>query len=292
MIYFVHIIKWIKKFITFPVQSFCLLINDLKKDYFQTLNSKFKLVIIIGLPKSGTTFIEEVMSQLGYVDIRVSPLRIFDSKKMYKNMYEHHTVSEEIFKLVPKKKYSFIKVHSHFEDKLLEIIKKYNLKVIISKRSLVGALISRYCHILSDKNHRHFNEISKLEPNEGFKKSLIFETKSGTTLRPIDYFYNWLKDWEYQISLKKLDFLVLDYENLKDKKKYIQSIISYLGIKNYNLEKILKNIDKNHNKLKRNNLEKNFQSFLKPKTYNKDSLKIKNRLNMEEISEFVKKNIV
>ena len=133
MIYFVHIIKWIKKFITFPVQSFSLLINDLKKDYFQTLNSKFKLVIIIGLPKSGTTFIEEVMSQLGYVDIRVSPLRIFDSKKMYKNMYEHHTVSEEIFKLVPKKKYSFIKVHSHFEDKLLEMFDEYIEDIVEGK---------------------------------------------------------------------------------------------------------------------------------------------------------------
>ena len=80
MIYFKHLIRWIKNFFLFPFQTPTLLVKDVKKDYFSKIYSDTNLVIVIGLPKSGTTFIEEILNLIGYVDITVSPLRIFDNK--------------------------------------------------------------------------------------------------------------------------------------------------------------------------------------------------------------------
>ena len=56
-----------------------------------------------------------------------------------------------MFNKIPKGKYTFLKLHTHYSKRNLEVILKFSPKVIISKRSLRDALISRYCHVISDK---------------------------------------------------------------------------------------------------------------------------------------------
>ena len=288
MIYFKHLLRWIKKFLLFPLQTPALLINDLKKDYFKKINCNTNLVIVIGLPKSGTTYIEEILSLIGYVDISVSPLRIFDNKFINAN----NEISEKIFEYAPKKKFSFIKVHSPYSDNLIEIIKKYKLKVILSKRLLVDALISRYCHVLSEKSHRHHNLIKDLNYEEGFKKSLIIKNSYDTPVSPLDYFNSWLENWNHQIKKKNLDYLILNYENIKNKRKeYINSILKYLNVKNDYLDLIIKKSDINLEKNQKFNLEKNLSKFLKPKTFNKHSSHVKKKLDLDSINKFIKDNL-
>lgn len=287
MIYFKHLIRWVKNFFLFPLQTSTLLVKDVKKDYFSKIYSDTNLVIVIGLPKSGTTFIEEILNLIGYVDITVSPLRIFDNKFINVN----NEISEEIFKYAPKKKFSFIKVHSPYSDNLIKIISKYKLKVILSKRLLADALISRYCHVLSEKSHRHHQLIKDLNYEEGFKKSLIIKNSYDTPISPLDYFNTWLENWNHQIKKKKLDFLILNYENIKNKKEYVNSILKYLNLENCNLNQIIKKSDMEFKKNKNLSLEKNLNRFLKPKTFNKDSAHVKKNLDLDNINKFIKENI-
>ncbi len=67
-----------------------------------------------------------------------------------------------MFKKVPKSKLSFLKLHTHFSEENLKIIKKFNPKVIITFRNLTDVLISRFSHIISDDPTRHYKDVINL----------------------------------------------------------------------------------------------------------------------------------
>jgi len=289
MVWFIHLVRWIFKFIKFSVQFCRLLYYDIKDDLsnLNTLKKK-NFILVIGLPKSGTTLIEQILRSLGYLDQAASPLRIFDNR----NLKNPHDISENMLRRVPKNKLSFLKLHSHFSEDNLRLIEKYNPKVILSFRNLKDVLISRYNHIISDKNHRHHDEIVGLDYNDGFKKSLIIQNSIDTPIRPLDYFFYWIKNWKNEIKKRHLNFLVLDYENYNlDKKKYIKSIVNYIGIKDINIEELLVKIESNYSKIKSNNLEKNLKKFIKPQTFNKNSNELKKKLKNDEVEDFILANL-
>jgi hypothetical protein len=289
MIFIIHILRWVLKFIKFPIQFLKLFFADFRDDLKNNkIFRKNKFVFIIGLPKSGTTMVEQILRSLGYIDQSSSPLRIFDNR----NLKNPHDISENMFKKVPKKKLSFLKLHTHFSEDNLNTIEKYNPKVIITLRDLKDVLISRFNHIISDPNHRHYYNLTNLEYNEGFKKSLLMKNSKDTPVRPLDYFYFWIKDWKKEIEKRNLDFLVLNYENYNlNKKKYIKSILDYLDINDVNIDNLLIKINSNYDKIKKNNLEKNLKKYIKPQTFNKDSENIKRKLKIREIEDFIIKNL-
>ena len=288
MIYLLHLFRWTKNLIRFPLQFFLLLFNDIKKDHFSNLrNNKNKFILVIGVPKSGTTFIEEILSAAGYVDLSSSFLRIFDNR----NLKNPHDISDSMFKFVPKNKYTFIKVHAHFSDSNFKVIEKYKPKVIISTRELKNILISRYCHIISDRKHRHHKEIVNLETFEGIKKSLIMKNSFDTPIKPLDYFFYWITDWFQEIKKRNLNYLILRYEDIKkDKNNYVTNILNYLNIKNISSNDILKKLKKNSQKNKKS-LNYNLNSYIKPKTFNKDSDIIRSKIDMSALTTFIDKNI-
>jgi hypothetical protein len=118
------------------------------------------------------------------------------------------------------------------------------------------------------------------------------KNSKDTPVRPLDYFYFWIKDWKKEIEKRNLDFLVLNYENYNlNKKKYIKSILDYLDINDVNIDNLLIKINSNYDKIKKNNLEKNLKKYIKPQTFNKDSENIKRKLKIREIEDFIIKNL-
>ena len=288
MIRLLHIYRWLKKFIIFPKQFLKLLYQDYKIDKANENKSyKYKFILIIGLPKSGTTLIEKILRSLGYIDQSTSPLRIFDNR----NLKNPHDLSDNMFKIIPKNKFSFLKLHSHFTEENLALIKKYNPKVIISLRNLKDVLISRYTHILSDKTHRHHNKIKTLNTKNGFMKSLIYKNSHDTPIRPLDYFFFWIKNWGENIKKNKLKFLELKFEEFQlNKLNYLNKILKYLEIKDVDTKKILNELNLDDELLKTNNLKKNLKNFIKPQTYNIDK-KIRQELNKKDIENFITSNL-
>lgn len=288
MIYFKHIFRWILKFIKFPIQFIKLLVQDLKIDYINKKEFKHNFIFVVGLPKSGSTLIENILKTVGYVDMTSSPLRYFFIDKS-KNP---HDISDKLFKLIPKNKPTFLKLHTHYNEKNMQILKKYNPKIIFSFRNLQDVLISRYNHILSDKKHRHHNLVNGVDLVEGFKKSLVVKNSYDTPDRPVDYFNDWIVNWKKEISSKNLNVLVLNYEDYKnDKIKYISKILDYLEIKTLKAHEILKDLEMNFDVFKKNDLEKNLTAFIKPQTVNIKSKEIKKKLYTAEIKSFIEKEL-
>lgn len=290
MIFIKHIFRWILKFLKFPLQFINLLIDDLSLDFLSNKDkSKNNFIFVVGLPKSGTTLIENILRVLGYLDLSNSPLRIYDNR----GLSNPHDISEAMFKKVPRNKLTFLKLHTHFTEENLKIIKKFNPLVIISLRNLHHVLVSRYCHVVANKKHRHHDLIKDLPVIEGFKKSLFIKNSYDTPVSPIEYFKKWVENWESAINKKKLNYLMIDFEEYQNNQKnYIKKILNYLNLDQNILDDVCEKVTNNFKKYDKNNLEKNLTGFIKPQTINNDSKNIKEKLYTLEIKNFVNEALV
>ena len=269
MIYLIHIYRCLKKFFKFPYQFLSSLKNDMEKDFS---NKKLKSglnVLVIGLPKSGTTMIEEILSDIGFVNQANSILRLFDDR----NLVHHHDLSIEMLNKIPKHKNTFLKRHSEATEKNLQIIEKYNLKTFVSTRNLIDVMISRYLHLSNDEKQPQFQIYSKYNLLEGFRISLIKNHREKEV--PIHIFEDWIEKW-HQILLKKKDFCLLNYDSYKrDNYMYFEKIFNYLEIDKSHINKILDKHRKHQSLLNqksfKSNLKKNFYS----QTYNNKSERIR-----------------
>ena len=240
--YILHFFKFLKSMILRPKKTLIWIREDLKKDKLgKKEKSSHRVVWCAGLPKSGTTVIEQIFDNLPYVRQNVSFNRLFFTG----NLKNDHSISEEMFKYNPSNKYTFLKTHTEYSIYHENIYRKFNLRVIVSLRDLRDMLISRYFHILADENHWLHKKIKDLNFTEGFILSIklkfyIGEKEKETAL---NYYYNWINDW-LRIS-KNNEFLVLWFEDFKNNPtKYVNRILDYVDFKNYKSENIIENIKK------------------------------------------------
>ena len=146
---------------------------------------------------------------------------------------------------------SFIKTHTHFNNEIIEICKKYELKIIFTFRDIRDVLISRYHHILVDSSHRHHKIISAMKKKEGFLSS--FENNDLNKNEPVvKYYYNWIKNWQKKKNL--INHLELWYEDfVNNQDLFLKKIINFIGEnessynshKNYLSKEKIKNKEKN-----------------------------------------------
>jgi hypothetical protein len=285
MNYFLHFLRIIKSLIKNPIKSLLWFGQDLKKDFEASkLKSENKFVWCPGLPKSGTTLIEQILERLPYVRLNASFLRIYDNK----NLDHGHGISTEMFSKIPKQKFTFLKTHTHYTYKYERIALNKKAKIIVSVRDLRDMLISRYYHILSDKNHWLHNKIKKLNFSDGFIISL--KEKSSPELESaLIYYYKWIKDW--LIIANQKDYLVLWYEDYKlDPIKYISRIILYTNNKDYSAKKIENEIQ--DARLKKKDLSNSINNYGRSKsTFRKGLVGEWRKLFNNEINNYLNKNL-
>tara|TARA_E500000178_G_scaffold83808_1_gene82182 strand:- start:2248 stop:3147 length:900 start_codon:yes stop_codon:yes gene_type:complete len=285
MNYFLHFLRIIKSIIKKPIKSLLWFWQDLKKDFEASkIKSENKFVWCPGLPKSGTTLLEQILERLPYVRLESSFLRIFDNK----NLDHGHGISTRMFSKIPKQKFTFLKTHTHYTNEYERIALNKKAKIIVSLRDLRDMLISRYYHILFDKNHWLHNKIKKLNFSSGFILSL--KEKSSPELESaLIYYYKWIKDW--LVIAKQKDYLVLWYEDYKlDPIKYINRVILYTNNKNYSAIKIENEIK--YARLKKKDLSNSIYSYGRSKsTFRKGLVGEWKLLFNNEINDYLNKNL-
>lgn len=254
----------IKFLIRDPVQFLSIFYDDFIKDLRSNKNNlPYHLIWCAGLPKSGTTLIEEIINILPYVQLNISPLRNFKIGQL-----DHeHGINENMFKSAPKNKYSFLKTHTHYKKHYEKIANDFNARIIVSVRDLRDVMISRYFHILSDEKHWQHSAIKDLPFHDGFLKSLTYTTSSHAEA-PIVYFYNWINDWTK--VARKANYLLLWYEDYtKDPIKYINNILNYIKFSKKSPEEIEMKLKSSLNS-KKKSLKENLKKYGKlQSTYRK-----------------------
>ena len=201
--------------------------HDLRLD-LQSRNFDFPhhLVWCAGLPKSGTTRIEQLFGELPYVDASRSLLR----RRRLRELHHDHDLSPRFVRSQSSHRYTFIKTHSHYVESTVEFALELGTGLLVTSRDLRDMMISRYFHVLADKSHWQHNLIAGLPREEGFLKSLTALT-SGQTEVPIEYYYNWINDWG---AVVKQDPRIhwVQYEVFEgDPVPAIQGILNHLGMK-------------------------------------------------------------
>ena len=212
------------------------------------------LIFIAGLPKSGTTWLEKLISEiLGYIQLDGSFLRTL---RGVENLEHKHGINQEMINSAPKKKYSFLKLHTHCDEEYIQILKDAEVKPTILIRDIRDMMISRYWHILSEPTHWQYNEIMNLPFNEGFEKSLFGIFKGEPV---IHYFLQWINNWIEYINKNPNDTMLIKYEEMKNdlistltklfyfygiqySKKEIKNIILIQNNKHINKENLSSNL--------------------------------------------------
>tara|TARA_B100001123_G_scaffold40816_1_gene41976 strand:- start:816 stop:1742 length:927 start_codon:yes stop_codon:yes gene_type:complete len=258
---FLKKIKYIIKFFfNSPVVFFKQFFLDLKKDKLsKSIKIKPHIIWCAGLPKSGTTLIEEILEFYG-VSAKKSLLRLYDDSDL-----DHvHGISEKLFSSFPKNKITYLKTHSHFSEKYINIATQYNSKIIISMRDIRDVMISRYYHIMNDKNSWQHNSIKNLNFNDGFIKSIseVYDNNpNAKSKKPIEYFYNWILGWQ-NYARDNNNCLILWYEDyVKAPKTYLEKIKNYLNLNFIDTNLIHAKLVKEQKFLKSRGFEKNITDF-------------------------------
>ena len=220
-----------------PAQLYLEIVKDIKKDFFLKTESKINYVWCIALPKSGSTIIEKIFDFLPYVQGNKSILRKYNLATILSD----DQINLDTFKSFPSNKLTFLKTHTAFTSEFPEIRKIYNPKIIYLKRNIQDMMLSRYFHILADKNHWQHEIINKMNFQDGFLKSCIYKEEKvnfqNTHIQPIKYYTDWLKDWEENLDDS---ILQLEFEDfVKDKSEFVEKILKHI---NFDDDKVKKKI--------------------------------------------------
>ena len=230
----IHPIKYsCKLIVNNPKQFLTELIEDLQKDRSaKKFYSRHYLVWCCGLPKSGTTLIENILNTLPYVQINMSAIRRYSEK----GLNHPHGIKSSMVKFAPKNKYSFIKTHTHFSHEYLNTVASNNAKIIISLRDLRNMMISNYYYMANNPRHWAYDKIDRNNFKIGFQESLMLRDKI-TNQTALEYYYNWIINWKKYA--KKNRFLTLWHEDyLTDQINYIDKILEYLNFEEFNSHNI------------------------------------------------------
>lgn len=156
------------------------------------------LIFIAGLPKSGTTWLFQLLRELpGY-----HPAYVYDPDGC--NLL--HKICTDNFAHLPAYGHYVMKLHTEYSVETTEIFEKFNIKPIIMYRDLRDQCVSRYFHVLNDSLHRDNKLYSSLTKEEAMTHNIQVT---------IDYYMSWIENWLAGVKKKPEQFHEIKYEILR-----------------------------------------------------------------------------
>jgi hypothetical protein len=223
-------LKWFIKFIFSPKYHVKILINDIRS-YFGKKYGDKKIIFVAGYPKSGTTWVENFISNLpGY-----SPRSLSGSKEMIR----HHHLPKSAFTKMPKYGYSSIKTHILPYSKNINILLNHNInKIIVMYRDPRDIAISQYHHVLKTNpwlaTDKFYEDYNKMDKNDAIQHSIDMVL--------IDY-SSWVKGWlDIEKNHSEIECMTIKYEDLRSNSPEVfKKILKFYGVdlNDYVFNKIL-----------------------------------------------------
>tara|TARA_B100000315_G_scaffold238365_1_gene256075 strand:- start:530 stop:1453 length:924 start_codon:yes stop_codon:yes gene_type:complete len=172
------------------------------------------IIFIAGLPKSGSTWIEQLLQQTpGLVQLNKSALREYPHNCTLKLMHSHD-IAPEMLSCAPKNKLSFLKLHLNPYPRNFKILDDHNIKSIVLIRDLRDMLISRYHHVISQQTHWDYQRLMGVP-----KKIKLLESMKGVSPEDsetvIEYYGAWVSGWMERAKLDPENIIVIKYEEMR-----------------------------------------------------------------------------
>ena len=230
-----------KNLIMNPVDFYSEFVNDAKKEMnLRSHTSKSKFIWIFGLPKSGTTLVEEILDQTAHIRIDRSSFRNFPNKNILN--FSNLSTYTSCF---PQNKYSYIKTHLAYDENIINDLTKKDFRIIVTFRDLRDVMISRYYHVMSDQKHWQHDQIRSLSFEEGFIKSLHVRSKKEPKINKfgalVEYYY-WIKNWKK--TENRYNVIKIWYEDyIKNPNFFIKEVLNFTEFSEINEVLIEKKLD-------------------------------------------------
>lgn len=216
--------------------------------YYLTLfgkrhNEKREVIFIAGLPKSGTTWLENLLCFQGrYKSIMLPMVTIWEQ---FQGRSDNYIPKTDFIEKLPSRGKWLIKLHCHNSNDLNEILSKHKIIPIVIHRELDKVFESHYHYALNTKFHPDYKSLNNLKMKQGF-----------------EYLYNkYEKDYEqWIISWQKSNkAVIITYsELLDDTFNTLKKTVNSIGL-NLTQEEIIKTIENNTiEKMKKRSVHKKF----------------------------------
>lgn len=246
----------IKNIFFYPSASLRIFIFDLINIIKIKKNYEDRFIFVSGYPKSGTTWIENFISNLPYY----SPRNLFGSKEIIKK----HELPYNAFDFIPKWSLSSIKTHINPSNNNINILLNNKItKLVILYRDPRDIIVSNYYYLKKFPIAEH-NYIHTLDKYDALNLTIKYFGND---------FKDWITNWKKINNDKniKLKFLFLKYEDfLSDQNKSFKKILDFynIDIKKKTLTKLI---------YKTNNISKNFGKSLNKFPGNKSTFRSGNK---------------
>lgn len=229
----------IRSFFRSPIGALNDLLSDVKAllGYYKYKN---RIIFVVGLPKSGTTWVENFLYKVpGYC---FRPL-YGDRRKIVLNELPKNALSN-----APRKCYSFYKTHIHPTQSNIEILNRADInKIVIVFRDPRDVVVSRYFYYLKrppetwEPNAREYSSISR---DEGMMHSLG---------QVVESYLTWINGWLKEAEKHPDKYHVVKYEDLRNDPEDVFKGISDFFSLNLNEQQvfgILKKLEQERDKHK------------------------------------------
>lgn len=156
-----------------------------------------RLVFIAGLPKSGTTWLENLVGAIpGY-----RRLVCYDPK----SLLIEHILDPVLLDYVPARGNFFIKTHVEARPEGVEALRRHKVPTVVMVRDLRDQCVSRFYHVLDEPSHRHYEFYKHGDRSAAFAHCVD---------ECITYYANWIRDWLRVIDSDS-HFLLVRYEDMR-----------------------------------------------------------------------------
>ncbi|MCP4378239.1 MAG: sulfotransferase domain-containing protein, partial [bacterium] len=169
------------------------------------------LIFIAGLPKSGTTWLEQLLANTrGWVQLNKSCLRSFPGSVQ---LLHEHDADERMLTCAPKNKLSFLKLHLNPYPRNFSILDKLGIKTVVLIRDLRDMLISRYHHVVSQQSHWDHKRLMSIPESSRLLESMK-GVRPADAISVIDYYDSWVSGWMDRLGADQTHSIAIKYEEM------------------------------------------------------------------------------
>ena len=171
-------------------------------------------VFIAGLPKAGTTWMENLIDAIpGYK--RLAP---YDPDKQL----EVHVLDPVLLEKIPLNGNFFMKTHVEARKESVLALQKHNIPTLIMIRDLRDQCVSRFFHVQNQPSHRHHILYTTESHDTAFRHCLEIT---------ITEYAEWIRDWLKVMDNENSLFKLIRFEDMrKDVASIFGEVLSHFDI--------------------------------------------------------------